>query len=162
MHITEVDLNYAQFCPLAEIYVSLYPPKNGEEEEEDQSPRPKPPMWAVVEKAMEDGTLNQLRNRVPNMPAKVPKKQIHSTKPVKVPAAPTKERPQRPPIDTTGMNRRQRRKELGIAVPKKAREEMYGVKRTQSYAIPEERFQRAEVEDDGEDGKDGGGFFTEG
>jgi hypothetical protein len=66
MHVAEVDLNYTQYFPLNERYVSLYPAKSagmdqGAGQAEDAIA--KPAMWAIVEKSMENGTLNQLRNR---------------------------------------------------------------------------------------------------
>lgn len=114
MHIVEVDLNYTQYHPLSETYISLYPPSSTIDEEGDapkkekEKERPKPAMWAEVEKAMEEGTLNRLRNRMPNAPIKI-SKPVES-RPVKA----AKPRPEPAPIDTTGLNRRQRRKLLGI------------------------------------------------
>lgn len=68
MHVAEVDLNYTQYHPLYQRYISLYPPKDGDGSEignqdvhmEDTTN--KPPMWAEVEKRMVEGTLSQLRN----------------------------------------------------------------------------------------------------
>lgn len=109
MHTAEVDLNYTQYHPLSETYISLYPPAatsdDGDEMIKKVEDKPKPPMWFEVEKALEDGTLNRLRNR-------------QSTAPVK-PARPLERRPAKPKkeaprIDTTGLNRRERRKALGI------------------------------------------------
>ena len=74
MHDAEVDLNYTIYCPLAEPYHSLYPRQKGKTENEPEddlsadeakekpSRGPKPPLWAVVEKAMSDGTLEALRD----------------------------------------------------------------------------------------------------
>ena len=69
MHVAEVDLNYTQYYPLNERYISLYPQKdsaivNGGQDEDVDTAAKKPPMWAEVEKRMTDGTLNQLRNEV--------------------------------------------------------------------------------------------------
>lgn len=68
-------VNYAIYYPLMKPYSSLYPrgnkqEKNGEDVEMEDGdaeklPKPKgnPEMWAEVEKAMEEGTLDELRNR---------------------------------------------------------------------------------------------------
>jgi hypothetical protein len=118
MHILEVDLNYTQYYPLSEVYISLYPPTNSGDEEGDDSKtekeeKPKPPMWAEVEQAMEDGTLNRLRNRTSTAPVMIPKL---STAPRTVERKPMKSRskPEPAAVDTTGLNRRQRRKLLGV------------------------------------------------
>lgn len=105
MHIFEVDLNYTQYHPLSETYISLYPQKSSSPDESDSSDKakPKPPMWAVVEEAMEEGTLSQLRNRVSNAPVTKPK----TIK--KKPAKPAKLKVLATPVDMTGLNRRQRR-----------------------------------------------------
>ena len=104
MHVAEVDLNYTQYCPLSEVYVSLYPPKVSSSNDADSSneveSKPKPPMWGEVEKCMEDGTLNRLRNRISVGPAQVSKS---------LQRKPIKAKPQPPPVDMTGMNRRERR-----------------------------------------------------
>lgn len=99
MHIAEVDLNYTQYHPLSEVYVSLYPNKTASGE------GPKPPMWAEVERCMEDGTLNKLRNRVP-----APR--VGVSRPVQPKPPKAKVQEQAPPIDTSGLNRRERRKLL--------------------------------------------------
>ncbi len=68
MHVAEVDLNYTQYYPLYQRYISLYPQKDSNEseprppDEHNEDTTEKPPMWAEVEKRMADGTLNQLRN----------------------------------------------------------------------------------------------------
>jgi hypothetical protein len=68
MYAAEVDLNYTQYYPLNQRYVSLYPQKStttDKDEEEDEGTNTvgkRPPMWAEVEKSMSDGTLEQLRN----------------------------------------------------------------------------------------------------
>ena len=55
----KVDLDYTLYCPLNKKYVSLYP----RQREEDQKERrgEKPPMWEVVKKCAEEGTLEDLR-----------------------------------------------------------------------------------------------------
>ena len=113
MHVAEVDLNYTQYFPLSEPYISLYPQKNSSEEEpvssKEVGSRPKPPMWGEVEKCTEDGTLTRLRNRVAVGPAQI-------SKPLERKAVKAKTQP--PPIDTTGMNRRERRSQRSTKEPK--------------------------------------------
>lgn len=70
----EVDINYTKYYPLAEKYVSLYPrtAKDDAETAKDCEPTggdmtvvvggEKPPLWSVVENAMEMGTLDDLRD----------------------------------------------------------------------------------------------------
>jgi len=108
MHIAEVDLNYTQYCPLSEVYVSLYPQKSAEkiaEGSNEEGSRPKPPLWAEVEKAMEEGTLDRLRNRVSNAVV-APTKQLE--------IRPAKTKPPPALVDTSGMTRRERRSQRGI------------------------------------------------
>lgn len=67
IHVAEVDLNYAIYCPLDEKYTSLYPPKRDGEDDEAVAARHMAekswlPLWKVVEKCMVDGTLEALRN----------------------------------------------------------------------------------------------------
>ena len=67
MHVAEVDLNYAIYCPLLEKYTSLYPQRSGDEEQESVVARHMAekswlPLWRVVERCMEEGTLEALRN----------------------------------------------------------------------------------------------------
>ncbi|PBP26598.1 putative nuclear protein involved in pre-rRNA processing [Diplocarpon rosae] len=111
MHIVEVDLNYTQYHPLSETYVSLYPTADSQEKEGESmkvGKMLKPPVWAEVERAMEEGTLDRLRNRKSNAP-------VQFTKPGKpVDRKPTKAKPEATPVDTTGLNRRERRKALGV------------------------------------------------
>jgi hypothetical protein len=69
IHDAEVDLNYAMYYPLMKPYSSLYPrgKKDTEVDEEAGTPFAKktrgvPEMWKTVERAMEEGTLEDLRN----------------------------------------------------------------------------------------------------
>lgn len=67
VHVAEVDLNYAVYCPLQEKYTSLYPQKQDGEDEQAVAGRHMGekswlPMWGVVERCMEEGTLEALRN----------------------------------------------------------------------------------------------------
>ncbi|KAE9379230.1 hypothetical protein N431DRAFT_364250 [Stipitochalara longipes BDJ] len=107
MHVAEVDLNYTQYFPLGEPYISLYPQKTSSTDDPDlskEATKPKPPLWSEVEKCMENGTLTRLRNRITAGSAQVSKPL--ERKPIKA-KAPTA------PIDTTGMNRRERRSQRG-------------------------------------------------
>lgn len=66
MHIYEVDVNYAHYYPLNERYISLYPQRGKEEEDEKTrakalDPSRKPELWAEIERRMEEGTLKELR-----------------------------------------------------------------------------------------------------
>ena len=67
IHETEVDLNYALYCPLDQKYSSLFSGKGDAAQDDEEGPeesrsRPKPPMWAEVERRMKTGTLEELRN----------------------------------------------------------------------------------------------------
>ncbi|KAF2817597.1 uncharacterized protein BDZ99DRAFT_431789 [Mytilinidion resinicola] len=91
VHIAEVDLNYTMYYPLMRPYSALFPKNQGDgpttrsyptpDVEEDSAggqdagvsadpnapPTTKgdPAMWTAVERAMEDGTLDALRNSKP-------------------------------------------------------------------------------------------------
>ncbi|KAI9818993.1 MAG: 18S rRNA maturation protein [Phylliscum demangeonii] len=74
LHEIAVDLNYTMYCPLGRKYVALY--AGGEEpgpaRDDDEAappstvkmpmPKPKPPFWGEVERRMEHGGLEELRN----------------------------------------------------------------------------------------------------
>lgn len=72
IHEAQVDLNYALYYPLLEKYTSLYPRTAAQgpvETSQDIGGRgervvgcEKPPIWALVEKCMADGTLEALRD----------------------------------------------------------------------------------------------------
>lgn len=143
IHIAEVDLNYAQYCPLSEVYVSLYPNKTPPAE------GPKPPMWAEVEKCMEDGTLDRLRNR--SAPSRTRAPRVVQIKPVK-------STPPAPAVDTSGLNRRERRKLLGVQAKSKKSLE-FEKARSSAGQEREKNKAAADVEGDGADSD--GGFFEE-
>lgn len=145
MHVAEVDLNYAQYYPLSEVYVSLYPNKSTPDLE-----GPRPPMWAEVEKCMEDGTLGRLRNRVSNAPASTSRK---------IQIKPAKPKPQAPPIDTSGLNRRERRKLLGATDAAKNKNKSTAFERNRSFGASEmtKTSTGLDVDDNGEESD--GGFF---
>ena len=152
MHVAEVDLNYAQYCPLSEVYVSLYPQKIQAVEEGDSSEvaeaRPKPPMWAEVEKCMEDGTLDRLRNRVVNAPVR-PQKPLERR--------PEKPKPQDAHVETFGLNRRERRSQRGARDAGRAKNKSMAFARNEAFGASQA------VQNNGAgDGEDSdGGFFEE-
>ncbi|CCU80339.1 hypothetical protein BGHDH14_bgh03711 [Blumeria hordei DH14] len=102
-HAAEVDLNYTLYHPLSEMYLSLYPPgtlpSNPANLDEDIIPI-RPPIWLEVEQAMADGTLEKLRNRGSAKPVVTSKPLVKTHR---------KTKPELTPVDTTGLNRRQRR-----------------------------------------------------
>ncbi|KAJ5156220.1 hypothetical protein N7492_009023 [Penicillium capsulatum] len=70
IHAARVSLNYTIYYPLTEKYISLYPKSKENSGQEGTQPAPetrdqksveKPPVWSVVEKCMEEGTLDHLR-----------------------------------------------------------------------------------------------------
>ena len=90
LHNAEVDVNYAIAYPLMKPYSSLYPKskntksKSAETDDSDEAkskpeeidgPKGDVMVWKMVEKAMEDGTLEALRNsksreEIPGAPPK--------------------------------------------------------------------------------------------
>ncbi|KAG4031175.1 hypothetical protein MFRU_010g03000 [Monilinia fructicola] len=164
MHILEVDLNYTQYHPLSETYISLYPPKGSEEDGEAKINKTKPPMWKEVEKCMEEGTLDRLRNRKPDTtiltkkPIKLPERKLMKPKPMPKPKP--QEQEQAPSIDTTGMNRRQRRAQRGVKdtrAIKLAKNKSTGFSKNQAFGAVEGA--RADEAQDGN--VSDGGFFEE-
>lgn len=90
LHVAEVDQAYAQHFPHAETYISLFPKAQQRTEDEaasaaeSTSKSQKPPMWAVIEKAMEEGpqALKKIRERRPlDETAAEKKKKQHDNKP---------------------------------------------------------------------------------
>jgi hypothetical protein len=151
MHVAEVDLNYTQYCPLSEIYVSLYPREKSaiEDGEEIEKFNAKPPMWAEVERCMADGTLNRLRNRVPHA--------------IVTASRPLDKRPAKPKIqpalaDAAGRNRRERRSLRGSKEVRTKNKSM-GFAKNQAFGAPQS-VQRDEVNAEQDDDSDGG-FFEE-
>ena len=85
IHNAQVDVNYAMYYPLMKPYSALYPkPKtskkskdDSDEEEEDSNTtngevygaKGNIEMWHAVETAMEEGTLDALRNSKDSVPA---------------------------------------------------------------------------------------------
>jgi hypothetical protein len=149
LHEVEVDLNYTQYCPLAEIYVSLYPKKDStddaEQDPKETQPTPKPPMWAEVEKCMEEGTLNKLRNRAPQVTIEAPRP---------LERRPRKEKPAF--VDTTGMNRRERRSLRGPKEKEKgAKNKSLGYEKNRAFGATQHIHVPPAADEDDSDG----GFF---
>ncbi|KAJ5276086.1 hypothetical protein N7524_002239 [Penicillium chrysogenum] len=69
IHNCRVNLNYTIYYPLTEKYIALYPngkhdttdPESELQKQETKSNDAKPPLWSVVEKCMEEKTLDLLR-----------------------------------------------------------------------------------------------------
>lgn len=84
LHIVEVDEAYAQYFPLAETYISIYPNAKAQESDETEEGKAaatqavlkaeRPPMWQEVERVMTEGprALNQLRERRPQLDSRTP------------------------------------------------------------------------------------------
>ncbi len=159
LHIAEVDLTYTQYHPLCETYVSLYPPKSSEDEEDEETigavAKPKPVMWAEVEKCMETGMLNKLKNRMPSIKANTSKplekkKKTQSKIPLPKPA---------PAIDTTGLNRRERRKKERGAYEGKQKNKSLGFEKNKAFGAEQAAKSYTNNADDDDDSD--GGFFEE-
>jgi hypothetical protein len=155
MHIAEVDLNYTQYSPLSEPYISLYPQQKNSPEDSEDGPKaddsqPKPPMWSEVEKCMEEGTLNKLRNRVGDAPA---------TKSRPLEMKPGKQKLQSAPLpDTSGLNRRERRSQQRVQEGgKKGKNKSMGFEKNAIFGASQS-VQRNEVANDDDDDSDGGFF----
>ena len=63
LHVSQVDLNYTLYYPLNQKYEAIYPRKQdgNDGNPETGGPSLKPVAWKAVEKCMEDGTLDALR-----------------------------------------------------------------------------------------------------
>jgi hypothetical protein len=181
LHVAEVDLNYSQYYPLAEPYVSLYPRKEQPEADEedggddkpdgtgrlqDDSEKPKPPMWAEVEKRMEEGTLDELRNRNPTIPSKTSRPR--EKRPAQIqPASKLSTKPApivkvTPAIDMAGLNRRERRRLMRgeEAVPRtrtKTKSVSAGFEKNQAFGAEQAKSQQYRKQQD--EDSDDGGFF---
>jgi len=154
MRIAEVDLNYTQYSPLSEPYISLYPQQKNSTEGSEDGPRaedsqPKPSMWLEVEKCMGDGTLNKLRNRVGDALV---------TKPRPLEMKPSKRKSQSAPLpDTSGLNRRERRSQQRVQGGKKGKNKSMGFEKNAIFGASQ-NVQRNEVVDGDHDDSDGGFF----
>lgn len=152
MHVAEVDLNYTKYCPLNEPYCGLYPQTKPATSEEDNTMAfeapPKPPLWEEVERCMEEGTLEELKNRVikPPMPRPLemrPRKQ----KPEPTPT---------PTLDMSGLNRRERRVQLRAQEGSTKKNKTIGSEKNAIFGASES-FQRHDT--DGSESE--GGFFED-
>ncbi|RFU25861.1 hypothetical protein B7463_g10475, partial [Scytalidium lignicola] len=154
MHIAEVDLNYTQYFPLAETYIGIYPQRGTGGGKKDEPPTTdtnlKPPMWKEVEKCMENGTLDKLRNRKPDI----------EIKPIRLPEkkAPKPKVPTVSEDDTAGLNRRQRRARVfGKRDRERAKNKSMGFLKNQEFGA----IQHSHKDDDQGDDHSEGGFFEE-
>lgn len=145
IHAIRVNLNYTIYYPLTEKYIALYPKskasdKDGAESGSESEPEPKtqgdetkPPLWSVVERCMEEGTLDKLRDGKLNIgadgkqtAAPVAKTSADTDskkskkKGTKEPEAPRRSQPTRTDTDKSkyeNLNRRDRRREQAKAAP---------------------------------------------
>ena len=78
-HRAEVDLNYTLYFPLMKKYQSLYPKGEAKEANDAAAATERPEMWQNIERAMAEGTLEQLRDWRP--PPK--RRATHTKKPSK-------------------------------------------------------------------------------
>ena len=151
-HVVEVDLNYTQYCPLSEVYISLYPPKSQTADNEESSKvadvKAKPPMWAEVEKCMEEGTLDRLRNRTVSAPVKK-QKQLERR--------PPKPKPEAAPVETFGRNRRERRNPRGMKDSGRTKNKSMGFEKNQAFGASQAVQSNRAEDDENSDG----GFFEE-
>jgi rRNA-processing protein Efg1 len=154
MHIVEVDLNYTQYYPLSEPYISLYPQKSSSVNETDSSKEPKshlkPPLWSEVEKCMEIGTLTRLRNRTSVGQAQVLKPLERKL---------VKAKPQPSPLDMTGMNRRERRSQRG-AKESRIKNKSMAFAKNKAFGASQSGMS-SENAGQGHDNDSDGGFFEE-
>lgn len=122
MHIYEVDVNYAHYYPLNERYISLYPQRGKETEEEEgtktTAPTKKPELWAEIERRMEEGTLKELRYGVRE--GHVPKIQTQTQK-QKQNAAATNANATKPRLASETQQKKQ--KEQRLEPPKRVERE---------------------------------------
>lgn len=120
IHAARVNLNYTIYYPLTEKYISLYPkskePPAGEATKPTVAPKEerkeeKPPVWQVIERCMEDGTLDRLREGKLNVGAdgKPTMKSKNKTEVKESRPAPTKEKPSK----SSGHREKQIRKDYG-------------------------------------------------
>ncbi|KAH6682043.1 hypothetical protein B0J14DRAFT_501986 [Halenospora varia] len=152
MHEAEVDLNYTQYSPLSEIYVSLWPQKKDVEDGQEppkEAERTKPPMWAEVERAMEQGTLDRLRNRA--APRQIPPTKTFQLRPSQA-RQKTVEAP-----DLSGLNRRERRNHQRNQVNGKQKHKSSGFAKNEAFGASQSM--RKDDTDDGDESE--GGFFEE-
>jgi hypothetical protein len=154
MHVAEVDLNYTQYYPLSQRYISLYPQKDitrsekGSQDEHIDDTIKKPPMWVEVEKRMVDGTLNQLRNS--SSATVVSQGKSRSSKPIPVKS---KARSTQAKVNGTSTKHSQSLT--------KSNKELAKNPMSQFSNRGERRAAMKAIEASGEDGESDGGFFEE-
>lgn len=159
IHAARVNLNYTIYYPLTEKYVSLYPKEKGKPDEnggepvaepEQQNQDGKPPVWEIVEKCMEEGTLDRLREGKLNIgPDGKPTAAPSTTPAVKTSSTKSKKRAES--NDPEPSSRRERRAKTHGTRDRQAWKD-YGRERERLQDIP-----AAPVDDDSD-----GGFFEEG
>lgn len=153
MHAAEVDLNYTQFCPLSERYVSLYLQAKKPDADDDVTtalkPVVKPPMWFEVEKHMEEGTLTRLRNRDTSQPRTSRTLELRPFRP-KPKAAP-------PPADTSGLNRRERRSQHRVEDQGRKKNKSAGFEKNEVFGASQSGSRTVQRDEDDSDG----GFFED-
>jgi hypothetical protein len=153
MHNADVDLNYTQFCPLSERYVSLYTQMKDQDAEEDTAtgakPIVKPPIWYEVEKCMEEGTLVRLRNRDTTQPrtSKTLEPRPARPKPKTVPLPP----------DTSGLNRRERRSQHRVQDEGRKKNKSAGYEKNELFGA----LQSGQRNDTNDADESDGGFFED-
>jgi hypothetical protein len=156
LHTAEVDEAYALHFPHAEPYISLYTntaesKDDGESNHKSILSAERPPMWSIVEKAMEEGpeALSRLRER------KSTESTVRAGRPERTrPKAPPKKpdaTPRKPPADTTSdkANSTPSSSTQGQGRPAMNRRERRRMEREKAEAAKEAE----------EDQDDGGGFF---
>ncbi|KAH8175819.1 rRNA-processing protein efg1 domain-containing protein [Sarocladium implicatum] len=97
LHTAEVDEAYAQYFPLAETYISIYPNAKAQEADDSEDGKAaiaqaalrseRPPMWTVVEQAKSEGPRALLRLR-----ERRPEPGSSNAAPRKAPTAPVKKK----------------------------------------------------------------------
>lgn len=159
LHVAEVDLNYTQYCPLGEVYVSLYASKSSRDDEpmdvKDELIS-KPLMWSEVEQCMVDGTLDSLRNRPPiNMPSTSKPSEMRITKLKSKPISKSE-----PNLAVAGLNRRERRSYMrGEGIQSKQKSKSISVKNNQESGGSQSALQHGSP--DAQDDNSDGGFFED-
>jgi len=152
MHVVEVDLNYTQYYPLSQRYISLYPQKDiarnekSSQDEHIDDTTKKPPMWGEVEKRMVDGTLDQLRNGASATVVSQGKSRSSKPTPVKSKAGSTQAK-----VNETSTKHSQ-----GLT---KSNKELAKYPMSQCSNRSERRAAMKAIEASGEDGESDGGFF---
>jgi hypothetical protein len=155
LHIAEVDEAYALHFPHAEPYISLYTNTAESKDDGESNHKPilsaeRPPMWSVIEKAMDEGpeALSRLRER---KPTENPVRPGRPDRPrLKAPPKKPDAAPRKPPADTTSEKANAATSSTqGQGRPAMNRRERRRMEREKAEAAKEAE----------EDQDDGGGFF---